>query len=514
MRKRKFLAATAAAALAVTLAACGGGSSGSISSGTAGAGTGGNLDLAQVAPADSFVPGDLPNGPGAQYVQPVYDSLLVNDNDGEPGPNLATEWSYDTTNTKLTLTLRSDVKFTDGAPLDASAVKTSLDAAKKGTSEAAGKLRFVDTVAVVDPTHVEIDLSAPDPSFLPNLGSQSGMIASPKAIGTDGLKTVPVGSGPYVLDQAQTQPGSKYVYTRNADYWNKGKFPYDTITITVFNDNNAILNALRSGQLDSANVPFKDAQSLKGAGLNIQSFPAYTTSGLFLFDREGTQVPALGDVRVRQALNYAFDRQAILQQAFGGEGTATTQLFSSLSTAYQEPLNDRYPYDVQKAKDLLAEAGYPNGFTLPMPDVSPVFPSQQAAATEALNAIGVTPQYEPVNGQTFISDLIAGKYPAAIFGLENFRSWDTTQIALAPDAVWNTFHVADPTIVSLIDKAQQQTGDEQTATFKELNDYVVEQAWFATWIQSNNNFATAQGITVTSQKFSTYPPIWNYTPAS
>ena len=91
--------------------------------------------------------------------------------------------------------------------------------------------------------------------------------------------------------------------------------------LTVFNDNTAILNALRSGQVDFATVTQKDASSLESAGLTIESFPAYTVSGLYLFDREGTLVPALGDVRVRQALNLALDKEGILEGVYGGVGT-------------------------------------------------------------------------------------------------------------------------------------------------------------------------------------------------
>ncbi len=165
-----------------------------------------------------------------------------------------------------------------------------------------------------------------------------------------------------------------------------------------------------------------------------------------MFDRKGTLVPALAEPKVRQAINMALDRDAIHAKVFGGKGKATSQVFSSTSDAYIPELDKKYPFDVDAAKKLLADAGYANGFTLPMPDVSPIYPDQQAAVTEALTAIGVTPQYQPVNGQTFISDLLAGKYPAAIFGLNSPRPWDFAQIALTPESLWNPFHVSDPTV--------------------------------------------------------------------
>lgn len=507
MRRKFATAAAAAIVIALAATAC----SGQPAAG--GSSTGGTLALATVSPPQSWQPGDLLTGPEIWYTQPVYDSLLRNDNEGEPVANVATEWSYNDDSTVLSLKLRDDVKFTDGTALDGEAVKANLESAKTGSGGSATQLRFIEEVTVVDPTAVDIKLSAPDPSFLPSLGGPAGMMASPSHLEDGSLATTPVGSGPYTLSPS-TQAGSKYVYTRNADYWNQELYPYDEITATIFNDKNAMLNALRAGQVNVANVEPKDVESVSSSGQEVVSFPSYNANGLYLFDREGTIVPALGDVRVRQAINYALDRQSLFDQLYDGKGAKTAQMFSVDSTAYLPELEERYPYDVDKAKELMAEAGYADGFVLPMPDVSPIYPSEQAAVTEALAAIGITTEYQPVNGEQFISDLLGAKYPAAIFRLDANRSWDTTQIALDPDALWNTFHVNDPKIVELITKAQGETGDEQAKTFQELNTYVVEQAWFAPWIQGDNSFGLSSGVTAEGQKYSTFPPIWNIQPTS
>lgn len=471
-----------------------------------------DLTIAAIAPVESFTPGAFGTGPTTAFLQPVYDTIFSADDEGEPQANIATEWGYNDAKTELTLTIRDDVKFSDGATLDAAAVKANLEFAKEQSGESAGQLKFISGVDAMDATHARITLTAPDPSLLANLAGTAGSLASPKALGTSELDTQPVGSGPYVLDNKASQTGVTYAYTRNEDYWNSEEYPFDDITVTIFNDNNAILNALRSGQVDVANVTTKDAPSLKSAGLTIETFPAYTSSGVFLFDRAGTIVPALADVRVRQAINIALDREAILEQVYGGVGTATAQVFSDTSAAFEASLDTQYDYDVEAAKDLLVDAGYADGFALPMPDVSPIYPDQQAAVTEALAAIGITAEYQPVNGETFISDLLSAKYPAAIFGLNSHRPWDFAQLALSPEALWNPFHVADPTIVDLINTAQTQTDEEADTTFRELNEYVVDQAWFAPYVQSYNVFALSDDVTVTQQKFATLPPIRNFKP--
>ena len=350
------------------------------------------LSIAAIGTPESFSPGNFGTGPTTLFLQPVYDTLIRNDNEGEPGANIATEWSYDDTQTKLTLTLRDDVTFTDGAALDAEAVKENLEFAKQGTGEAAGQLKFIDSVEATDATHVTITLSAPDSSLLPNLGGTAGSLASPEALGTEELNTQPVGSGPYVLDESASQTGSKYVYTRNEDYWNAEDFPFDGITVTVFNDNNAILNALRSGQVDFATVTEKDASGLESAGLTIESFPAYTVSGLYLFDREGTLVPALGDVRVRQALNLALDKEGILEGVYGGVGTRDLPVFSVSSDVFDPALDEEVRLQRREGEGSARRGGV-RRWVQPCRcrTFRPSFPDQQAAVTEALTAIGVTP---------------------------------------------------------------------------------------------------------------------------
>ena len=507
MRKPIAVATIAIAALA--LSACSAETGGGNGSGSTAA-----LRLSTISAVESFAPGVFGTGPVTIALEPVYDSLFRNDDEGVPGAHIATEWSYDDTNTVLSLTLRDDVTFTDGTALDADAVKQNLDSARTQSGESGGQLRFLSSVDVVDATHLTITLTAPDPSLLSNLGGTAGMLASPAALGSPELATVPVGSGPYEYDEAQSQAGTTYVYDRNEDYWDKDAYPYDSVTVTVYNDATSVINSLRSGQLDSGVVDAKEVAGLESAGLKTTAAPAYTTSGLFLFDRAGTLVPALGDVRVRQAINYALDRSAFADQVFGGEATATDQMFSADSAAYDPALEDVYPYDVDKAKALLAEAGYADGFDLPMPDVSVVFPAQQAAVTEALTAIGIRPQYQPVNGATFISDLLSAKYPAAIFGLNTFRPWDVAQLSMTSQSVWNTFKTDDATVNDLITTAQTQTGDEQDATFKELNSYIVEQAWYAPYAQQDNVYATSSSLSVTPQRYLTSIPLWNYAPAS
>ncbi|MBK3574727.1 peptide ABC transporter substrate-binding protein [Streptomyces sp. MBT65] len=506
---RRITLTAVAVTLALAATACGSGSG----SGSGKGATGGTLTLAPLVQAQPWDLADAGLGNNTQYYQPVYDSLFRISPTAEVTPNLATKWSYDAARTELTLTLRTGVKFTDGTALDAAAVKTNLLHTKGGTNEAAGQLKGISGVDVVDASTVRIRLSAPDPSLLANLGNVAGMIASPKAIAAGTLKSAPVGSGPYTLDKSATTSGSTYTFVRNPGYWNKSAFPFDKIVLKPLTDPTATLNALRSGQINGAVLTSaKNIAPARNSGLTITKYTSGDVEGLYIWDRAGKQVKALGDVRVRQALNYAFDRETIVKTAKGGMGQATTQIFNPAGSAFEKSLDSTYTYDPAKAKKLLAAAGYPDGFTVTMPDFSAVFPDQQAAMTQQLEDIGVKVKLDKVPVDQVLSRLLAGKYPMSYMVLASFRPWDTIQLQVTKASLWNPLHTDDPKAESLIKQARAATGAKQDALFKDLNTYLVDQAWNAPWDSVQNNYATSKNITFTPQEFAAVPPIYNFKP--
>jgi peptide/nickel transport system substrate-binding protein len=509
------LVLAAAAATCLAVAGCGGSSSSSSGSNASPSGSGkrgGTLTLAPLVGAQPWDLKDAALGNNVQYYQPVYDPLLRLDAKGDPVPNLATAWKYDKTQTQLTLTLKTGVKFTDGTPFDATAVKTNLEHTRTGANEAAGQLKGIKSVTVVNPTTATVTLTAPDPSFVANLGNVAGMMASPKAIASGALKQGPVGSGPYKLDPGATTSGSQYTFVRDPGYWNAQAFPFDKIVLKPLSDPTAVLNALRSGQINGALIANqKNVAPARSAGLTIIKFTPGDVNGIFIWDRGGKIVKALGNVKVRQALNYAFDKNAIVKTAFQGYGEPTTQVFGKSGAAFDPSLDSRYTYDPAKAKQMLAEAGYPNGFDVTVPDLSSVFPDAQAAMVQELQAIGVKVKVDKIPFSQLQSGLLSGKYPLALFALSSFRPWDTIVIQLQKTSLWNPLHYDDPKADALIQKAQSTpAGAAQDALFKQLNTYVVEQAWNAPWMQVQDAYATTKGIEVTPFVFASVPPIYNF----
>ncbi|MFC8432474.1 ABC transporter substrate-binding protein [Streptomyces sp. NPDC057253] len=500
---RKTAALVGAGLLTATVAACGGGSQA--------AGGDKTLTLAESVTATPWDLAQASMGPEAQYYQPVYDTLIRLNTAGEPTPNLATSWSYDKAQTTLTLKLREGIKFTDGTALDADAVRRNLLHTKSGTASAAGEIQDITGVDVVDTHTVAVRLSHPTAALLPALGQVPGMIASPKTL--DNPKT-PVGSGPYKLDKATTTAGQTYTYVRNTDYWNTKAFPYDKIVIKYLSDPAARTNALLSGQLDGATLSLSRVATVKGRGLSVVTYQPGDVEGLYIWDRAGKKVPALGKVKVRQALNYAFDKQAIIKSAKTGLGTPTTQVFAKGEDGYQAALDDTYSYDPAKAKKLLAEAGYPNGFSVTVPDMSSIFPQEQAALTQSLKDIGIKVKLDTLPSDQIFSAMLSGKYAMSYFKLGAPTSWDKIQLQLTKKSTWNPFKYDDPKADDLIDRIGQATGAERTSLMTQLNSYVVDQAWNAPWDVLANAYATAKDVKVTPQPGSQYPPIYNYEPAA
>jgi peptide/nickel transport system substrate-binding protein len=465
-----------------------------------------------VAPA-TYEAANMNWGHQSVFAQAVYDGLLkANPNGVDVEPSLATEWEYDETQTVLTLKLRDDVVFTDGTPFNADVAVRNLLRFRDGSSPQKVKFRDVEDVRAVDETTVEIQLSRPNPAFLIYLTQVAGLQASPESFDNPDAQTNPVGSGPYVLDTASTVVGTTYVYTRNPDYWDADNVPYDRLTVKVFTDVTSMLNALRGGQLNAA--PLADNSILpevERAGFDVH--PQFLgMAGLMLFDRGGKVNPALGDVRVRRAINYAIDKDAFLQAAALGYGELGQQAFREGSEAHDESLDDTYPNDPDKARRLLAEAGYESGFELVMPTTPAFGNSLTALIQQQLGEVGIRTKFVDV-GQNLIPDLLAGKYAAAYFLLQQDPiPYQVIDFMLAPDATWNVFKYDDPEATALIEKARSATGAEAERALRDLNAYVVDQAWFNKWYTIQGTFVTDAKTEVTVNQGNVYPYLWDITP--
>ncbi|MEQ3552682.1 ABC transporter substrate-binding protein [Pseudonocardia nematodicida] len=509
MRSRKRLSALVAVGVAaVMLSACSGGSEGGDGSSS------GSLVLGSPLAPTTFAANDVSWANEAPYIQAVYDTLLRATPEGEIEPWLATEWSYDDERTVLTMALRDDVVFTDGTPFSAETAAQSVLGFKGGTSPYAFLLGRVADATAIDATTLQITLSEPDPGLLHGLTTAAGVQGSPAAFDSPEAQTSPVGSGPYLLDTAATVVGSSYVFTRNPDYWAPETQYYDDLTVTVLDNAQAQMSALQGDQVDVVNLlDSSAADQLEASGFVLHPAELDVRS-LLLFDRDGQLVPELADVRVRQAIAHAFDRDAILQALADGRGTVTGQMFGESSPAFDPGLDQRYPYDPDRARQLLAEAGLANGFTLPLPQIPTGTTIQYDLIRQYLGDVGVTVELTQVPLQNAIADLTQAKWSAGLISLlQPATDWETAQTFLTEDATWNPFHRPDATVEQLVATIQQGTESEAAEAGRRLNEYVVEQAWFVPWYRVQSVIVSDSDIQVERQNDNIFPYLWNITPA-
>lgn len=459
----------------------------------------------------SYDPSQAQEGHFMPFYQAVYDPLIRRLPNGDLAPMLATEWSLDETQTTLTLKLRNDVTFSDGTPFNAEAVKANLDAFRAGTGPQASTVATVSSVEVVDEFTVAIHLLAPTPALPIYLSNAAGLMASPKALGTEGIATVPVGSGPYLLDTSNYTPGALYTFVANENYWNPELVKFDKVVMTAMPDLTARVNALLTGQMDAGQIDAASAAQVEAGGVKVQALED-NQQGLFLFDREGKTNPALGDVRVRQAINMAFDRKAFVDQMLLGYGSVTNQIFSPATMAHKAELENYYPYDPDKARQLLAEAGYGNGLTLNLGSSNPP-ETQLAAVKQYLADIGITANFDNVPAAGNVAELTSGKYGAILFSLFQPNDWIMLNAVLGPDSLYNPFKTSDETTSRLLEQIFADPANAQ-ASLQELNQYVVEQAWFAPLYRGARLYANGSRVTVDLQAQQAAPSIYNYAPAA
>lgn len=514
-RFRRLTAAFALVTVATLTAAGCSSSSASSSSESDSASASQTLTIANSGELTSFDPAQAVDGLLVNYFQPVFDTLMRKQPDGTVVPMLATKWAYNDDLTELTLTLRDDVTFTDGTKFDADAAVANLQHQKDTDGPNSSSIASVDTITATDPTTVVLKLSTPDPGLLDALATTIGIMASPTSLTSADLATNPVGSGPYTLVADETVAGDTYTYQANPNYWDKDLIKYGTIVIKTMTDATARINAIKSGQVQGTPLDLtQNDEATAASGVTVQS-SRDDWSGLMIYDRAGTIVPALGDQRVRQAIAYAIDSDSLIAAFRAGHAEATDQIFNTESQAYVADLDDAFPYDVAKAKELMAEAGYADGFTVTIPDLSSLFGSELfAAVQQQLAAIGVTVQLDSLPIPELVQRSLSGQYAMALTGGGMGTDWNTVNSFFLPTSLFNPLHSTDPTLDALIQTIRTTTGDEQAAAYQKLNEFIVDQQWATPFYRDDQIYASTDDVQVQLQYGNIVPYIYNYSPKS
>jgi len=285
-------------------------------------------------------------------------------------PQLATgfEWSAD--HRSIVIKLRPGVRFQDGEPFNAEAVRFNIERHQTTPgSFRKSEIAEIASVEVVNDLTVRFHLSQPLVPLLAALTDRAGMMVSPKAVKAlgDKLGTQPVCVGPYKFVERVAQ--GKIVVEKVADYWDKAAFSVDRIEFVPITDSSSRLASLRSGDLQMIErVSPSDLAEIRGdSRLKVVGVPELGYQMIPLNVASGPKSKTLADVKVRQALDLALDRETLVKTVFGGEYIAGNQFVSPASPYYDHkvPVLRR---DVAKARQLLREAGQPSlTFTLVVP---------------------------------------------------------------------------------------------------------------------------------------------------
>jgi peptide/nickel transport system substrate-binding protein len=477
----------AAAVAALTLAGCTaspstGSSDAPVAGGTLTIGVG--QDVGKLDPNWS----NLPTYDQFAYATPVYETA-----DGKFEPYLAESWEFGADAKSITLTLRSDAKFSDGTTVDA---KSVVDSINRFITTPSFKLPlFGSQIAGVKATGdatVELDFKVAVPQSyalgILNQDSVVGMVASEAALANpDSLNTGTYGAGPYMLDPAQTTSGTQYTYVKNPNFFAPDAVTYDTIVIKPFSDPSALANAVTTGQVTYAlELLAPQAATAKDAGLTISKGAlglGASGTGMLVFGNH-TDGP-LGDVKVRQALAYAIPRDDINTSLYAGLATATSSATPPGAAGYTG--EDPYAYNADKAKQLLADAGYPNGFDLTITDPSAYDPGNLLgqAVQGALEKIGVHVTLEQNNDPftDLTGKVLSGAFPAYIYSEPGESVFNMVTGSLSPHGAINPNNTPLPDDVSAaLSAVTDAPADKQDDLLKALTKAVDTNEWSITLI--------------------------------
>lgn len=480
LRFRSTLAASVAALLAI--AGCSAGS-GTDESPTGANASGGTLNLGLVLEPESL---DFTTVDGAAIPQilltNVYETLVDQAQDGSIVPGLAESWTVSDDAKTYDFTLRSGVTFSDGTPFTADDAVFSIDNVKKNwTVGVARAMDVVSSVTAVSPTELKVELSEPNALWLFKMTTRIGAMMSAKHAGN--LATEAIGTGPFTV--GEWKHGVSITLNRNDSYWGD-KAKEKAVVFKYYKDATAMNNALLTGDIDvitTVQTPealdqFKDAS--KYTVING------TTNGKVMMTLNNAS-PALSDVRVRQAINYALDKDAIVKGAWAGYGTPIGSHEVPTDPWFVD-LADKYPHDVAKAKELLEEAGK-TGLTLRL--ALPPVPYAAAAAPFIVSELadaGITVQTTDVTFDNWLAKIFQGDHDYDMTIINHVEQYDVTTVFSGKPDYYTQY--TNPEVTRL--ETEGLAGDHDTfiADFKQVMTILADDA-AAAWLWAFPNLMVA-----------------------
>ena len=401
----------------------------------------------------------------------VYEGLVLFNEDGEIIPGLAESWQISDDGLEYTFHLRDDITFHNGKHFSSEDVAYSyglLSGLTTGTP-LSSRFSIITAIDTPDDYTVMFHLSAANAAFL----EATRIVVIPSGY-TDSA-TSPVGTGPYKF--VEYVPGQRIVLEKNDLYYDssrEGKI--ERAEVYIMTDESAIVTALQSGQLDMAQVTGMDAEILE-RDFTIHSNPQNMVC-LFALNNA---IPPFNDIRVRQAINYAVNKEDIINGAFDGYATRLDSNFSPvMGLYYNSDVENYYPYDPAKAKELLAEAGYERGFsfTITVPANYQQHVSTAQIIAEELKAVGIDARLQLVEWGSWLEDVYTnGNYETTVIGLTGKLDPYEILTRFVSDYSRNFFHYDNSEFDTLIEEAMVESDEsERIRLYKECQMILTEDA--------------------------------------
>ena len=434
-------------------------------------------------PMVTFDPHLADTGPQfSSYLTLVYDGLtaLNLQSPFEPLPALATSWTWRDEKT-IDLTLRRGVRFIDGERFDAHAAKANIDRLMALKGPRINTVASMYAAEVLAEYALRLHLHHPDPTLLYNLGLSPGLMVSPAAFDNPNLDLNPVGTGPWLYDRGRSTLGEVLHFVPNPDYWNPGFRDAPAVDVHELLNNRARLNALISGQIDLAIVGPTEAAPARDLGFAVTS-RANRWFGMTILDRAGESTPGMGDPRVRQALGFAVDRQAIADAVYFGYARPTSQPMAPGNLGHDPELEGFFSYDPARARALLDEAGL-DTFTFTVPVVAGNVPEYEAVQAY-LRRVGIDMRIKVIETGSIAAIARSRDYPVNTIGYPNFDPDARHPAIWSVTAGFNPFGYEDPRIERLATEAFQSLDEELRArNYREYFNVIVKDVLTLVYLQ-------------------------------
>ncbi len=464
---KNILSVVVLAALTIALGGCAGGKAGDGSSLDSGIVIGIPQDI-----EDSLDPHEAVAAGTKEVLFNMYEGLLKPDSEGNLNPALAGEYSISEDGKTYTFKLREGVLFHDGTAVTAGDVKYSIEkCADAGNGDAlnlAAAFSNIKELNTPDDKTVEIVLKEKDTDFL----SYMTVAVIPEA--NKEPRTDPIGTGPYKF--VSRSPQESIVMEKFEQYWGEPAH-IQNVTFKISPVDTAVMD-LEGGSIDMyARISSAQAAQL-GDNFNIEEGTMNLVQAMYL----NHDCEYFRDKRVRQALCYGIDEQGILDLTSEGKGTVIgSSMFPAFGKYYMDELKDTYPRDVERAKELLAEAGYPDGFsfTVKVPsNYQPHIDTAQVLA-EQLKEIGVTADIELIEWDSWLSDVYTDRnYEATVVGVDAASLTARALLERFDSEAGNNFiNYKNAEYDAAFESAVNTTDDgEQTKFYKECEKILAEDA--------------------------------------